>query len=212
MADEQIPAGWYPDPAGDTSKIRYWDGQTWTEQTQSAVNPELAAGAAPDAYSYSASAPPPAQPAQPQAQQPMPSTIGSAAPNPYAEGQPAIPSQPMSQPIYAPGQDTSPYVAVEPTKDRKGFAVASLVLGIVSLPCVCLAWVSVLPGLLAVIFGALGIKSSRRGMAIAGLIIGALGIIAGIALTIFALSYLQELMQDPTRYGLPADVFENYDF
>ena len=26
------PAGWYPDPAGGTSQ-RYWDGQSWTEQT-----------------------------------------------------------------------------------------------------------------------------------------------------------------------------------
>ena len=26
------PAGWYPDPAGGANQ-RYWDGQTWTEQT-----------------------------------------------------------------------------------------------------------------------------------------------------------------------------------
>ncbi|MDR1087832.1 MAG: DUF2510 domain-containing protein [Coriobacteriales bacterium] len=28
MADQQ--AGWYPDPAGDASKLRYWDGTNWT--------------------------------------------------------------------------------------------------------------------------------------------------------------------------------------
>lgn len=27
------PAGWYPDPAS-SDNIRYWDGQTWTDQTQ----------------------------------------------------------------------------------------------------------------------------------------------------------------------------------
>ncbi len=25
-------AGWYPDPAGDASKLRYWDGESWTDK------------------------------------------------------------------------------------------------------------------------------------------------------------------------------------
>lgn len=25
-------AGWYPDPSGNTSKLRYWDGTQWTDQ------------------------------------------------------------------------------------------------------------------------------------------------------------------------------------
>jgi hypothetical protein len=33
MTDTQIPAGWYADPSGDTTKLRYWDGAKWTEQT-----------------------------------------------------------------------------------------------------------------------------------------------------------------------------------
>lgn len=28
MAEQQ--AGWYPDPSGDVSKLRYWDGLQWT--------------------------------------------------------------------------------------------------------------------------------------------------------------------------------------
>lgn len=28
------PADWYPDPAGDTTLLRWWDGNTWTEHTQ----------------------------------------------------------------------------------------------------------------------------------------------------------------------------------
>ena len=27
----EIPAGWYPDPSGDISKLRYWNGAQWTE-------------------------------------------------------------------------------------------------------------------------------------------------------------------------------------
>ncbi|MDR0513737.1 MAG: DUF2510 domain-containing protein [Coriobacteriaceae bacterium] len=25
-------AGWYPDPAGNTAQLRYWDGNFWTDQ------------------------------------------------------------------------------------------------------------------------------------------------------------------------------------
>ncbi len=56
--------------------------------------------------------------------------------------------------------------------NRSGFAIASLVLGILSL---C-AWLLPLCGIpfsgLAILFGALSMGSSRRGMAIAGLILG----------------------------------------
>jgi hypothetical protein len=30
------PAGWYPDPSGDTTKVRYWDGMQWTEHLSDA--------------------------------------------------------------------------------------------------------------------------------------------------------------------------------
>jgi hypothetical protein len=43
MADN-TPAGWYPDPSGDASRQRYWDGTTWTEHYQ---NVTTTAGATP---------------------------------------------------------------------------------------------------------------------------------------------------------------------
>ncbi|WP_139652786.1 DUF2510 domain-containing protein [Raoultibacter phocaeensis] len=33
MAGQQ--AGWYPDPSGDASKLRYWDGMRWTDDCTS---------------------------------------------------------------------------------------------------------------------------------------------------------------------------------
>lgn len=32
------PADWYPDPAGDPTLLRYWDGANWTEHTQPMPN------------------------------------------------------------------------------------------------------------------------------------------------------------------------------
>lgn len=33
-------AGWYTDPAGDTSKLRYWDGAKWTDELMDAPAPQ----------------------------------------------------------------------------------------------------------------------------------------------------------------------------
>jgi hypothetical protein len=92
--------------------------------------------------------------------------------------------------------------------DRKGFATASLVLGIVGILCCCFSWVATIPGILAIIFGALGTKSSKKGMAIAGIICGAVAIILGI----FMLIFLVSIIEDPTSFGLPADTFEGIEF
>jgi uncharacterized protein (AIM24 family) len=63
------PADWYPDPAGDLTLLRYWDGNAWTEHTQ----PVPAAAQQP---------PPP--PVQPAAQPEQPAT-------PIASSQPTAP-------------------------------------------------------------------------------------------------------------------------
>ncbi len=42
-------AGWYPDPAGNATKLRYWDGTQWTEyyaEAQPAADPVTASGTA----------------------------------------------------------------------------------------------------------------------------------------------------------------------
>ncbi len=70
------------------------------------------------------------------------------------------------------------------TKDKGGFAVASLVLGIVSYVVCC---VGPITQILAVIFGIIGIKSSKKGLAIAGIILGALGIVSTIVTFIISI-------------------------
>lgn len=41
-------AGWYPDPAGDATKLRYWDGAQWTDYFAEARPAAAAATAQPD--------------------------------------------------------------------------------------------------------------------------------------------------------------------
>lgn len=63
------------------------------------------------------------------------------------------------------------------TGDHSGLAIAGFVLSLVGLllfPIPC--------GILAIIFGALSLKSSRRGLAIAALIIGIVDVVVGLAI------------------------------
>lgn len=85
----------------------------------------------------------------------------------------------------------SPYPAYPPPRRQNGFGVASLVLGIVGIPLLLLCYLGVPCSILAIIFGALGMKLADRGaadnggMAKAGFILGLVGIgllIAWIAL------------------------------
>lgn len=80
-------------------------------------------------------------------------------------------------PVYQPAPQPVP----SPSGDKPGLAVASLVLGIVSLTLgVCLAFIAWFAGPAAIITGAMSLKSSKRGMAIAGIVLGVLGTVGGI--------------------------------
>jgi len=82
--------------------------------------------------------------------------------------------------------------------DRKGLAIASLVLGILSF-CGSLFWYCSIPlAIGAVILGILSLKSSGRIMAIIGIILAVIGVIMGIVFAIIGLNsgpILQQLQQ-----------------
>ncbi len=73
----------------------------------------------------------------------------------------------------------------EKPKDRKGLAIASMVLGIVSIVFFCTWYISAPCAVLAIIFAILSLKSTKRGMAIAGLTTGIIGFILMVILYIF---------------------------
>ncbi len=77
--------------------------------------------------------------------------------------------------------------AVKKTEEnnKKGWCIASLVLGIISIVFFCLWNISIPCGVLAIIFGIAGIKSKSKGMAISGLITGAIGLLISMTIVIF---------------------------
>ncbi len=79
---------------------------------------------------------------------------------------------------------------------RRGFAIASMVLGIIGLVGVCCSMMtygglSLILGVLGLIFGILGLKSQGKGMAIAGIIMACLNIVIGILLIVLILLSLR---------------------
>jgi uncharacterized membrane protein len=70
-----------------------------------------------------------------------------------------------------------PVVGTQPVKDQSGMAIASLVLGLLSL---CAWLLPICGGLIAVIgivLGVLGMKSSKKNMAIAGIVLAGIGML-----------------------------------
>ncbi len=70
----------------------------------------------------------------------------------------------------------------QPNQNGSGFAIASMVLGILSLVIGCCYGIGIIPAIIGVILGAISLNQQRpgRGMAIAGLVTSILGILCGI--------------------------------
>jgi hypothetical protein len=81
---------------------------------------------------------------------------------------------PNPTPVYAPA----------PVSDKRGFAIASLVLGILSLCGSGIFYCGGLMSVIGIVLGALGINSKGKGMAVAGIILSALGLIIAIILRV----------------------------
>ena len=67
--------------------------------------------------------------------------------------------------------------------DRKSIAIAALVVGILAIILYFVPVLGIILGLAAIIMGALSLKSSKKGFAIAGLSTGAVGLILSVILT-----------------------------
>ncbi|MCL1846890.1 MAG: DUF2510 domain-containing protein [Coriobacteriia bacterium] len=160
MAENQTPAGWYADPAGDQTKLRYWDGQQWTEQLTDAGVPEASSYASQTTvptYEASSEIPAPSYAAMPQQQ----------APYDYQQ---------------APGAPAGNTVATA-GKDPKAFAIAGLICAIVGLPITFFVMIllGLILGIIGVVFGIRGRKSSMSAVGTASLVVGIITVVLSCA-------------------------------
>jgi hypothetical protein len=91
--------------------------------------------------------------------------------------------QPSSLPPIQPGPALHPtvpaYIPAEPVRKANGWAIASIIAGL-------LGWLPFLPGVVAIVAGAVGVRRSRddrhdgrgRGLAVAGILLGVVSLVA----------------------------------
>ncbi len=64
----------------------------------------------------------------------------------------------------------------QPVNEKKGLAIASMVLGIIALVLLCVWYISIPCGILAIVFGIISKKKTKSGMAVAGFVTGIIAI------------------------------------
>jgi len=125
---------------------------------------------------------------------------------------PTQPGQPPGQYPTQPGQPPGQYPAAgyPAARRRNGMGTAALVLGVVAVVLVLLLLFSPIGaflGLLAVLFGILGImranrgEADNRGQAVAGLVTGAIALLVGVFFTISIGVWFSTHVNDFNRFG-----------
>ncbi|POX50186.1 DUF4190 domain-containing protein [Streptomyces sp. Ru72] len=131
-----------------------------------------------------------------------PPPIGPEGPGQVPYGYPPYPGYPGYGAAYG-SQGAGYGWPGMPLPPSNGMGIASLVLGVISLVLFCLGPVAMIGGVLAVILGILGRRKARRGeatnggMALAGLICGAVGFVLSAVLLIVLLAIPDESSDDP---------------
>jgi hypothetical protein len=119
-----------------------------------------------------------------------------------SEHQPPPPTseQPLPSVQPPPRADIPPpqvvYVQQTPVPTN-GLATAALVLGIIGVVLFWTIWVGILLGVLATIFGAIGVSRAKRGapnkgMAVAGLVLGILAMIGSVVFTVAVVNVVDD--------------------
>jgi hypothetical protein len=88
----------------------------------------------------------------------------------------------------------------------QGLSIASLVLGIISIVVSFAGFLSGIPGVLAIIFGAVSLKSPGRKKSIAGIITGSIGIVLSILIVVIVLTALPALQTNQRDTMRKSDV------
>ncbi|MEU9126656.1 DUF4190 domain-containing protein [Kitasatospora sp. NPDC048540] len=117
-----------------------------------------------------------------------------APPGPWQDEGAASGHDPAALPGPGPGVPYWPPYPMPAAEPRNGLGVAAMVLGITGTVLSLLLvvfWLSWLPALLAVVFGAIGLglvrkgRATNRGMALAGVVLGAAGLLISVGTGVF---------------------------
>lgn len=116
-----------------------------------------------------------------------------------------FPTAPPVAPGYSGPGYGAPYGGTQPQPARSNKATLSLVFGIASILC-CFPIITIPAGIAGIIFGVQGLNTDRRTLAIVGIVLSVIGVIASIANALlgayFALSdpqFLDQFMDIPGR-------------
>lgn len=91
--------------------------------------------------------------------------------------------------------------AAQPAPTGTGFAITSLVTGIVGVLLALVPFIGFLLGATAVVFGALGIKrTTGRGLAVAGLVTGSVAVLIGLVVFTFWVIAIAVASSQPSYY------------
>ncbi|MFV0127509.1 DUF4190 domain-containing protein [Streptomyces sp. HMX112] len=135
--------------------------------------------------------PPPTAPGGPA--QPAPGPYGYPAPAPAPAPAPVPAGGGYGYPGYPGYSGQAPYGAGgwQQSTPSNGMGITAMVLGIVSVVAFCMWGIGIIPGVLALIFGVVGRKRAQRGeannggMAVAGIVLGAIGTVISAAFLAF---------------------------
>ncbi len=90
----------------------------------------------------------------------------------------------------------------QPANNKKGMAIAAMVLGIVSIVLLCFIYVSVPCGIIAIILGAISKKDPAcKGLATAGIVTGCIGIGLTVLYIVFLSSLFATLLAGASSFG-----------
>ncbi len=123
-------------------------------------------------------------------------------------------SQPTSNPAYgvpaygtpaygAPAYGTPAYGAPTGDSSKNWAGIAGMICGIGSILLCCTIIGGIVLSIVSVILGVIGLKSAKKGMAIAGIICGALGLVASVAMIL--------IMASPAYADMYQQVLEQYE-
>lgn len=150
------PAGWYPDPQ-DATRLRWWDGQAWSESTAPAAPaaPETPAAPAPDA------APDSSGPGYTQG-------YGGYPTYPTGPTTPTYPSSPAGQPGLP-----NPYAEQKPSNTLSIIGIVCGAVGFLVCPLIL--------GIAGLVLGGVA-RSKNEPLANVALIVSGIGLVGGLVL------------------------------